>query len=180
MPTFNLSNKIKIVNPVANIDDDYGPYNSIGDAETAIPSIVRKGGKTVGILENGIPGDKVVEYWWEDDNATTLVRKIPILESVNLQKVITSNYTITNTDNEYTIFINNSATNITVTINTTITIPNFCVGFIQEGTGDVTFTGTSVTLTNPTGLKSKGQGYQTFIERKLSTSTFYLLGNTKA
>jgi hypothetical protein len=80
MPTFNLSNKIKIVNPVANIDDDYGPYNSIGDAETAIPSIIRKGGKTVGILESG----KVVEYWWEDDTATILVKKVLPFTSTTL------------------------------------------------------------------------------------------------
>ena len=57
----------------------------------------------------------------------------------------------------------------------TITIPNFCVGFIQKGTADVTFSG----VTNPIGLKSKGQGYQTFIERELATSTYYLLGNLK-
>lgn len=93
----------------------------------------------------------------------------------NLQKVITNNYTLTDADNEYTIFINNDVTAITISLGT-ITIPNFCVGLIQEGTADVTFTG----VTNPTGLKSKGQGYQTFIERKLQTSTFYLLGNTKA
>ena len=79
-----------------------------------------------------------------------------------------------------TIFINNGATPITITINSSITIPNFCVGFIQEGTGDVTFVGSGVSLTNPVGLKSKGQGYATFIERKLNTSTFYLLGDTKA
>ena len=97
----------------------------------------------------------------------------------NLQKVVTSNVTLSDVDNDYTIFINNGATPITITIDSSITIPNFCVGFIQEGTGDVTFVGSGVTLTNPIGLKSKGQGYQTFIERKLSTSTYYLLGNTK-
>lgn len=97
----------------------------------------------------------------------------------NLQKVVTSNVTLSDVDNDYTIFINNGATPITITIDSSITIPNFCVGFIQEGTGDVTFVGTGVTFTNPIGLKSKGQGYQTFIERKLSTSTYYLLGNTK-
>ena len=97
----------------------------------------------------------------------------------NLQKVITTSTTISNSDNNYTIFINNGATPITITINSSITLPNFGVGFIQEGTGDVTFVGTGVTLTNPIGLKSKGQGYATFIERKLNTSTYYLLGDTK-
>ena len=99
--------------------------------------------------------------------------------TVNLQKVITTSTTISNSDNDYIIFINNGATPITITIDSSITLPNFGVGFIQEGTGDVTFVGTGVSLTNPVGLKSKGQGYQTFIERKLATSTYYLLGNTK-
>lgn len=95
-------------------------------------------------------------------------------QNPNLQKEITATYVLTDADNDYVIFINNGATAITISIGA-ITIPNFSVGFIQEGTGDVTFTG----ATNPVGLKSKGQGYQTFIERKLNTSTYYLLGNTK-
>jgi len=92
----------------------------------------------------------------------------------NLQKVITTSYALTDVDDGYTIFINNNTTPISISLGT-ITIANFCVGFIQEGSADVTFSG----VTNPVGLKSKGQGYQTFIERKLSTSTYYLLGNTK-
>ena len=98
----------------------------------------------------------------------------------NLQKVITTSTVILDSDNNNTIFINNGATPITITIDSSITLPNFCVGFIQEGTGDVTFVGTGVSLTNPVGLKSKGQGYQTFIERKLNTSNYCLLGNTRA
>lgn len=97
----------------------------------------------------------------------------------NLQKEITTSVTLSNVDNNYTIFINNGAIPITITIDSSITTPNFCVGFIQEGTGDVTFVGTGVSLTNPVGLKSKGQGYATFIERKLSTSNYFLLGDTK-
>lgn len=97
----------------------------------------------------------------------------------NLQKQITTNTTLSNSDNNYTIFINNGATPITITINSSVTLANFCVGFIQEGTGDVTFVGSGVSLTNPVGLKSKGQGYATFIERKLNTTSYFLLGDTK-
>lgn len=98
-----------------------------------------------------------------------------VANNINLQKEITtSNYVLTNVDNNYTIFINNGVTAISISLGA-ITVPNFCVGFIQEGSADVTFVG----VTNPVGLKSKGQGYQTFIERKLSTATYYLLGNTK-
>ena len=103
-----------------------------------------------------------------------------LTSDLNLQREITTNTTLSNSDNNYTIFINNGATPITITIDSSITIPNFCVGFIQEGTGDVTFTGSGISLTNPVGLKSKGQGYATFIERKLNTSNYFLLGNTKA
>ena len=98
----------------------------------------------------------------------------------NLQKVITTSTVILDIDNNHTIFINNGATPITITIDSSITLPNFCVGFIQEGTGDVTFVGSGVSLTNPIGLKSKGQGYATFIERKLNTSSYFLLGNVKS
>lgn len=95
----------------------------------------------------------------------------------NLQKEITTTYVLTDADNDYTIFINNGATPITISLGA-ITIPNFTVGFIQEGSADVTFSG--VGLGNPIGFKLKGQGYQAFIERKLATATYYLLGNTKA
>ena len=101
------------------------------------------------------------------------------VRELNPQKEITANYILTNADDGYVIFINNGTTPVSITINTTVTLPNFSVGFIQEGSADVTFIGAGITLTNPIGLKSKGQGYQTFIEKKLSTSTYYLLGNTK-
>ena len=108
--------------------------------------------------------------------ARSLITKQYLESETNKQKVIPAgSYHLTNADNNYTIFIDNGATAMTISLGA-ITIPNFCVGFIQKGTADVTFSG----VTNPIGLKSKGQGYQTFIERELSTSSFYLLGNTKA
>jgi hypothetical protein len=102
------------------------------------------------------------------------------IKAVKNQKVITASTVLADADDESVIFINNGATPITITINASVTVSGFCVGFIQEGTADVTYVGTGVSLTNPIGLKGKGQGYQTFIERKLATTTFYLIGNTKA
>jgi hypothetical protein len=101
---------------------------------------------------------------------------IPDYTSENLQKEITATYVLTDADNDYTIFVNNGATAISISLGA-ITVPNFSVGFIQQGVADVTFVGV---MTNPIGLKIKGQGYQVFIERKLSTALYYLLGNTKA
>lgn len=97
-------------------------------------------------------------------------------ETLNLQKEITVDYTLTASDDQQTLFINNT-TPITITIPATGLPDNFCVGFVHETLNDVTYAGSGVS--NPIGLKSKGKGYQQFIERKLATSTYYLLGNTK-
>jgi hypothetical protein len=95
---------------------------------------------------------------------------------VNLQKEISGNYTLTSADTEYTIFINNGASPVTITVPTGL-VANFEAGFIQEGTGTVTFSASGTTINTPTGFRIKGQRYQAFIEKKLSSETFYLLGN---
>lgn len=98
---------------------------------------------------------------------------------VNLQKEISGDYTLTSADTEYTIFINNGASPVTITVPTGL-VANFEAGFIQEGTGVVTFSAAGTTINTATGLKIKGQRYQAFIEKKLSSETFYLLGNVIA
>ena len=111
---------------------------------------------------------------------------IEIVFEDNLQKVITfpgdfsgTNYTLTNSDYNHIIFVNNGSADVSITIDSSVNIPNFSVGFIQEGTGTVTHLKSGVTLINTTGYKIKGQGYQTFIEKKLNTNIYYLLGNVK-
>mgnify|MGYP003608174069 CR=1 FL=1 len=108
------------------------------------------------------------------------------IEIDNLQKVITyptdfagTNYNITNSDYNYVIFINNGTVDVSITLDASINIPNFSVGFIQEGSGTVTHLVSGVSLINTTGYKIKGYGQQTFIEKKLNTNVYYLLGNTK-
>lgn len=98
---------------------------------------------------------------------------------VNLQKEISGDYTLTSADTEYTIFINNGASPVTIIVPTGL-VANFEAGFIQEGTGTVTFLASGTTINTATGLKIKGQRYQAFIEKKLSSETFYLLGNVIA
>ena len=56
---------------------------------------------------------------------------------------------------------------------------NFFVGFIQKGTGNVTFTTSGTTLNNPIGLTIKGQYYQVSLDQEGSSNVFYLIGNTK-
>ena len=109
------------------------------------------------------------------------------IEIDNLQKVITyptdftgSNYTITNSDYNHVIFVNNGTSDVSITLDSSVNIPNFSVGFIQEGSGTVTHLVSGVSLINTTGYKIKGIGSQTFIEKKLNTNIYYLLGNTKS
>jgi hypothetical protein len=98
----------------------------------------------------------------------------------NLQKVISTNYTLVNADNEYTIFVDNGSSNLTIEVPAGL-MTSFNVGFIQEGIGDVNFVGTGgATILNAiNGFKIKGQKYQAFLEKKQALTTFYLLGNTK-
>jgi len=106
--------------------------------------------------------------------------------TVNLQKTITypgdftgSDYTVTSADDNYTIIVDNGATNVTITVDTSLSA-KFVAGFIQKGTGDVTFTEDGTTIETPIGLLIKGQNYAVALEKEGSTTTHYLLGNTKA
>lgn len=99
---------------------------------------------------------------------------------VNLQKPITGNYIVLATDNNYSIKINNGSTPITITVPAGLPA-NFFAGFTQKGTGDVTFLGTGgVSITNPIGLKIKGQGYCVGLEQIGTSNIFDLLADTKA
>lgn len=104
-----------------------------------------------------------------------------IIETNNLQKVIPdTNYTLTPADNNYIIFINNGGSDISITIPTNLPTLFQC-GFVQKGTGNVSFIGASgITLSNADSqYKIKNQFSNVFIERELNTNTFYLFGNTK-
>lgn len=98
----------------------------------------------------------------------------------NFQKVITGNYTITNADNNYTILINNGANPVTITVPSGL-LSKIQVGFIQQGTGDVTFVGSGTTILTPIvgGFKIKGQNYNAYLEQVGATNVLHLLGNLK-
>ena len=73
MANFSLANRIEIVNPAANVDATYGPYDSVSVANSSIIEGLRVQGRTVGILSGGT----VVEYWWKDGvTDVDLVEKI--------------------------------------------------------------------------------------------------------
>lgn len=100
--------------------------------------------------------------------------------STNLQKVITTNYTLTSADNNYTILIDNDTTPINVTIPSGLLL-NINIGFIQQGTGDVTFITSGTTIKTPIvgAYKIKGQNYNAYLEQVGSSNVFHLLGNIK-
>ena len=128
----------------------------------------------------------IVSQTFKTINNTSIIGTGNIEIGDNLQKIITyptdftgTNYTIKNSDYNHVIFINNGTVDVSITIDSSVNIPNFSVGFIQEGSGTVTHLTSGVSLINTTGYKIKGYGQQTFIEKKLNTNVYYLLGNTK-
>ena len=95
------------------------------------------------------------------------------------QKFISTNYLLTSADDGYSIIITNGATPISITVPTSLSA-KLQVGFIQDGTGDVTFVPSGTTLNNAiSGYKIKGQYDQAYLEQGATASIYYLLGNTK-
>lgn len=103
------------------------------------------------------------------------------LDVNNLQKTIsTFPYTLTSSDDKYTIFIANGFSNVVINVPDGL-VNNFSAVFIQEGTGTVTIqqSGISTLLYPSTTLQNriKGQYYWAMVEKKLATNTYYLLGS---
>jgi len=103
------------------------------------------------------------------------------VEVENLQKTInTFPYTLTNSDDKYTIFVANGSSNIVINVPDSL-VDNFSVVLIQEGTGSVTIqqSGTATLLYPSTTLQNivKGQYFWAMVEKKLTTNTYYLLGS---
>lgn len=100
--------------------------------------------------------------------------------SNNLQRTVTDSFTVLETDNNSTIIINNGATAITVTVPTGLT-EKFAVGFIQQGTGNVTFATSGTTINSPLDyLKIKGENFWAYLEKVGSSEVFQLAGELKA
>lgn len=87
----------------------------------------------------------------------------------------TSQYTVQASDNNYVIEVNNGTNNITIIIPPTgLPTDNFFVGFIQKGTGTVTFSGYDIVPTEYTST-IYGQGHNAAIE--IINGTKYVFGN---
>jgi hypothetical protein len=54
------------------------------------------------------------------------------------------------------------------------------IGFIQQGTSDVTFVASGVTIKSPLNmLKIKGQNYWAYLEQVTNTNVYHLIGSLK-
>ncbi len=97
----------------------------------------------------------------------------------NLQKEITTDYTVSSADNNYTILINNGTNPVTITVPTGL-MSKINVGFIQQGTGEVNFLASSTTINSPLNmLKIKGQNYWAYLEQVTNTNVYHLVGSLK-
>ena len=101
------------------------------------------------------------------------------------QKTITGNYTLVAGDAIKTIFVDNAAGAVVVTVPAGLPARFMCA-FIQMGTGNVSFavTGGAVINSAFNMLKIKGQTYGVFIQQNTPTSAatniYYMIGKTKA
>lgn len=86
-------------------------------------------------------------------------------------------YNVVDSDNIYIIEIDNGPNDVTIDFSAVTATSDFFVGFIQRGTGEVSFTGMDVV---PQGLDSKlfGQGHTCALE--VINSTKYLIGQLKS
>ncbi len=103
-----------------------------------------------------------------------------IVSVENLQKTISASTVLTSADNNYTILVDNGSNPINITIPTGLTA-NINVGFIQEGTGDVTFITSGTVIRTPLvgAFKIKGENYNAYLEQIGLTNQYHLLGNIK-
>lgn len=106
----------------------------------------------------------------------------------NLQKKITypadftgTNYTVLTADNNYSILIDNGATDVTITVPTGL-MAKIQVGFIQKGSGLVTFveSGTTLKYLTGLGLKMAGINANAYLEKEGSIEELFLFGNITA
>lgn len=86
--TFDLANRVRVLNPCANIDSQYGPYASVEEAKTALTGVLNESavGRTIGITE---ADGKVIEYWWQaiTDNEGNKIYDFVIKQCIDLEDV---------------------------------------------------------------------------------------------
>jgi hypothetical protein len=99
------------------------------------------------------------------------------IQNKNPTKTVTlgvaGNYNVVDADNNYVVEIDNGANNVTITFTSVTATDNFFVGFVQKGTGTVTFSGYTILPLDLTAVLY-GQGHIAAME--VINSTKYLHG----
>jgi len=143
---------------------------------------------TLGTVTTGAAGSNVIITNVGTSSAAVFNFTIPrgdqgvpgVDASNNLQKTITASYVLTDADNNYTILINNGATPINITVPSGL-LSKINIGFIQQGSGDVTFVQSGTVINSPSSMKKiKGQHYNAYLEQVVATNVYQLVGNLKA
>lgn len=102
------------------------------------------------------------------------------IQNKNPQKTVVlgvaGNYNVADTDNNYVIEIDNGANDVTIDFTGVTATDNFFVGFVQKGTGTVTFIGADIVPEDLTNV-CYGQGHNTALT--VINSTKYLAGQLK-
>ena len=150
----------------------YKEYNSVTDKHEF--KTITKTGDLINITSNSTELNITV-----DENALELLIENRLN---NLQKTITSNYTLTDNDDKHTIFIENENNNILITVPEGLK-DNFYCAFYQLGNGRVqidsdVILGSPLILT-PIGKYIKGKYYWAHLEKVMGREKYGLLATVK-
>ena len=100
----------------------------------------------------------------------------------NLQKIITSNYTLTDNDDKHTIFIENGVNNVLITVPEGLK-DNFYCAFYQLGGGNVQIASDvnlgSPSIFTPIGNYIKGKYYWAHLEKVMGREEYGLLATVQ-
>ena len=150
-----ILNKLRILSKSSDIDERYGPWESVSQANQNIPLKVREPGLTVGIYTSN---NTVTEYWYNGGTfSTNLVIKSPGNESNFLNQDITANFALGGIEDQELI---SSGLTFTQFVEKLLTGNNNTESFLEindNGDGTLTFTYIdSTTFTTPSLIGPKG------------------------
>jgi len=99
---------------------------------------------------------------------------------VNVQDLTkTTSFILQSTDDKKTLFVENGASDITITVPSGLPSAFYAV-IVRKGSGNITFAPSGTTIYNPIGMKIDLQYDVVVIEQEGATNEFGLFGNTKA
>ena len=167
----NINENVNIVNIGEGLGI-YKEYNSVTDKHEF--KTITKTGDLINITSNSTELNITV-----DENALELLIENRLN---NLQKTITSNYTLTDNDDKHTIFIENGVNNVLITVPEGLK-DNFYCAFYQLGDGNVQIASDvnlgSPSIFTPIGNYIKGKYYWAHLEKVMGREEYGLLATVQ-